>query len=190
MEGLEIHPVELRWDPVERGRLSRPLSNDGPTTRQELRLTPELLDPFSRHFWVTLVVAIACGGVIGLERQLRGKPAGVRTAMLICLSTALFVDLGRAVAAPGTDPTRVLAQVVTGVGFLGAGVMIAREGTVTGVTTAAVIWALAAIGVTIGLGYVPAAVVLSFVVVGILSGVEKLESGVKILTRGAYSRDE
>jgi putative Mg2+ transporter-C (MgtC) family protein len=84
-------------------------------------MTPELLDTFSGPFWVTLLVAIACGGTIGLERQVRGKPAGLRTAILICPSTALFVHLGRAVASPGMDPTRVLAQVVTGVGFLGAG---------------------------------------------------------------------
>lgn len=152
-------------------------------------MTPELLDPFSRHFWVTLLVAVACGAIIGLERQLRGKPAGVRTAILICLSTALFVHLGRSVAAPGTDPTRVLSQVVTGVGFLGAGVMIAREGTVTGVTTAAVIWILAAIGAAIGLGYAPAAIALSLVAVGILAGVEQLEAGVRFLRRGAHRRN-
>lgn len=153
-------------------------------------MTPELLDPFSRPFWVTLLVAVACGCIIGLERQLRGKPAGVRTAILICLSTALFVHLGRGVGGVGTDATRVLSQVVTGVGFLGAGVMFAQNGTVTGVTTAAVIWILAAIGVTIGLGYAPAAVVLSLVVVAILAGIEGLEKAFQALTRGAHSRDE
>ena len=68
--------------------------------------------------------------------------------MLICLSTQVFVSLGGA----GTDPSRVLGQVVTGVGFLGAGVILARGGAITGVTSAAVVWVLAAIGSTVGLG--------------------------------------
>ena len=91
-------------------------------------------------FWKTIGVAILCGGIIGMERQLRGKPAGVRTSILICLGTSIFIHLASGITAEGTDPTRVLGQLVTGVGFLGAGVMFANQGVVTGVTTAAVIW--------------------------------------------------
>ena len=81
-------------------------------------------------------------------------------------------------------------QIVTGIGFLGAGVMFSRQGIVTGVTTAAVIWMLAAIGAAIGIGYFTGAVVLSVVVVAILVGVELLESSVKWLTRGVHRREE
>lgn len=146
----------------------------------------EYFDPLGRPFWIVIGVAIACGAIVGFERQIRGKPAGVRTSILVCLGTAVFIHLGSAVVGPGSDPTRVLSQVVTGVGFLGAGVMISREGTVTGVTTAAVIWILAAIGAAIGLGLYRGAIALAFVVVAVLIGIEMLESSVNWLTRGSH----
>ena len=150
----------------------------------------EYFDPFERAFWVTVGVAVLCGATVGLERQLRGKPAGVRTAILICLGTSVFVHLGAAVTTAESDATRVLGQLVTGVGFLGAGVMFSREGVVTGVTTAAVIWVLAGIGAAIGLGYFLGAIALSAVTVAVLVGVELLESSLIWLTRGVHRREE
>jgi putative Mg2+ transporter-C (MgtC) family protein len=102
-------------------------------------------------------VAILCGGLIGIERERRGKAAGFRTNTLICLGSAiymfasdlLFLRLG----ITNTDPTRIAAQVVTGIGFLGAGTIIQSQGTVTGLTTAATIWVVAGIGVLIGAGF-------------------------------------
>lgn len=102
-------------------------------------------------------VAILCGGLIGLERERRGKSAGFRTNTLICLGSAiymltadlLFIQMG----ITNTDPTRIAAQVVTGIGFLGAGTIIQSRGTVTGLTTAATIWVVAGIGVLIGAGF-------------------------------------
>jgi putative Mg2+ transporter-C (MgtC) family protein len=134
------------------------------------------LDPDSPVFWFRLGTAILCGGIIGLERQLRGKAAGIRTSILICLGTELFVSLGASFGGERVDPTRVLAQVVTGIGFLGGGVILAREGLIVGVTSAAVIWVLAALGSLIGLGYLSAAIILTLVTVGLLLGVELLES--------------
>jgi putative Mg2+ transporter-C (MgtC) family protein len=134
------------------------------------------LDPDSPAFWFRLGTAILCGGIIGLERQLRGKAAGMRTSILICLGTELFVSLGASFGGERVDPTRVLAQVVTGIGFLGGGVILAREGLLVGVTSAAVIWVLAALGALIGLGYLPAAIVLTLVTVGLLLGIELLET--------------
>lgn len=150
----------------------------------------ELIDSVDRPFWIVIGVAILCGSIVGLERQLRGKPAGVRTSILVCLATAVFVHLGSSIVAPGADPTRVLGQVATGIGFLGAGVMFSRQGVVTGVTTAAVIWLMAAIGATIGLGRNAVAIALSIVTVVILVGVELLESSVQWLTRGVHDRKE
>jgi putative Mg2+ transporter-C (MgtC) family protein len=146
----------------------------------------EFFDPLGSAFWTVIGVAILCGGVVGLERQVRGKPAGVRTSILVCLGTAVYLHMAATVAGPTTDPTRVLGQLVTGIGFLGAGVMFAHEG----VTTAAVIWVLAAIGASIGLGHYRGAIALAFVTVGILIGVELLESSVKWLTRGVHRRNE
>jgi putative Mg2+ transporter-C (MgtC) family protein len=134
------------------------------------------LDPDSPAFWFRLGAAILCGGIIGLERQLRGKAAGIRTSILICLGTEIFVSLGASFGGERVDPTRVLAQVVTGIGFLGGGVILAREGLVVGVTSAAVIWVLAALGALIGLGYLAAAIILTLATVGLLLGVELLES--------------
>lgn len=142
--------------------------------------------PLHPEFWSIVGIAVVCGTIIGFERQLRGKPAGIRTSILVCLSSAVFIHLS-AVNVGFGDPTRVLGQLVSGVGFLGGGVMFARDGLVSGVTTAAVIWVLAAIGAAIGLGHGTDALVLSVVVVAILVGVHLLETVVRRLTRGVYA---
>lgn len=142
-------------------------------------------DPFSLSFWITVGMSLVCGGIVGLERQLRGKPAGIRTSILICLSTTIFIHLGT-LAGDGADPSRVLGQVVTGVGFLGAGVIISREGMIVGVTTAAVVWALAAIGATIGFGYYAGAFALSLFTVTVLWVMDYLEARVATFARGVH----
>ena len=146
------------------------------------------LDPRTTEFWLRLGASVFCGGIIGLERQLRGKPAGIRTSILICMGTQLFVSLGSSFVGERVDPTRVLAQVVTGIGFVGGGVILAREGAIVGVTSAAVIWVLAALGSLIGLGHLLASIVLTFVTVGLLLGVELLESVFRRLREGATER--
>jgi len=115
----------------------------------------------SNIFWIGLVVSIICGSLIGLERQLRGKVLGIRTCVLICLGTQVFVRLGTGFEPNLADPTRVLGQVVTGIGFLGAGVILARGDLLTGVTSAATVWILAAIGATAGIGRFTEALCLS-----------------------------
>jgi putative Mg2+ transporter-C (MgtC) family protein len=152
-------------------------------------LSYDPLNPDSQAFWLRLGTAILCGGIIGLERQLRGKAAGIRTSILVCLGTQLFVTLGASFGGDRVDPTRVLAQVVTGIGFLGGGVILAREGAIVGVTSAAVIWILAALGSLIGLGHLLAAIVLTLVTVGLLIGVELLESVFRRLREGAAERE-
>lgn len=147
------------------------------------------LDPESRAFWQHLGTAILCGGVIGIERQLRGKAAGIRTSILICLGTAIFVALGASLSPDHADPTRVLAQVTSGIGFLGGGVILARKGLITGVTSAAVIWVLAALGAMIGLGHLRATLVLTLATLGILLGVELLEGAFRKLRQGATDRE-
>jgi len=147
------------------------------------------LDPLQSDFWIAVAVASLCGALIGIERQLRGKPAGIRTSMLICFGTMLFVRLGSEVVGSSGDSSRVLGQVVTGVGFIGAGVMLAREGLVRGVTSAAVIWTLAAIGAQVGFGRYSSAVASALVVLIVLSGVQLLEQGVLRLRRGDYAAE-
>jgi len=103
-----------------------------------------------------LVLAVLMGGAIGLERQIAGKPAGLRTNILICLGSALMMDLSMNLAGPDGrvgDPARLAAQVVAGIGFLGAGTIMQAKGTISGLTSAATIWTVAAIGLTIGAGF-------------------------------------
>jgi putative Mg2+ transporter-C (MgtC) family protein len=147
------------------------------------------LDPETRVFWQHLGTALLCGGLIGIERQLRGKAAGIRTSILICLGTSIFVELGSSIDAAQVDPTRVLAQITSGIGFLGGGVILARKGLITGVTSAAVIWVLAALGGLIGFGHLRAAIVLSLVTLGVLIGVELLEGMFRRLQQGATDRE-
>ena len=139
-------------------------------------------------FFSIVTLSMLCGAIIGLERQIRGKPAGMRTSMLVCLGTAMFVHLGAQFGGPGVDQTRVLGQVITGVGFLGAGVMFSREGTVLGVTTAAVIWVLAAIGASIGLGQYHLGIGLAIACVTILPSCEWAERSFAALSRGVHAK--
>lgn len=138
-------------------------------------------------FGFQIGVAVLCGSIVGVERQLRGKAVGIRTSIMICLATQVFVRLSVELAhgAVVSDPTRVLGQVVTGVGFLGAGVILARGGAITGVTSAAVVWMLAAIGSTIGGGRALEALSLSIVVIVVLIGVRMLEKAFKRLAGGS-----
>ena len=120
---------------------------------------------------VTLVIcAMVCGTLIGLERRAHDKPAGRRTMALICVGSAIFTLTSMVVAGgadPG-DPGRIAAQVVTGIGFLGAGAIIREGTTVIGLTTAATIWVVAAIGILIGAGYAAGGLALTFLVLGML----------------------
>lgn len=113
-----------------------------------------------------LVLAVIAGGLIGLEREVVHKPAGLRTHMLVCLGSALFT-LITIEAFPSGDPIRIAAGIAMGIGFLGAGTIFKSKDEVHGLTTAASIWAVAAVGMGIGLGYyliTAVAVILIFVI--------------------------
>ena len=141
----------------------------------------------SDYFEITLhlVIALAAGGIIGLERSYHGRPAGFRTHALVCLASSALMILtvyhGRWFEAASLervaiDPTRMAQGIMTGIGFLGAGVII-REGlTVRGLTTAASIWITAAIGILIGVGfYFPAgiAAALTLIVLSVFRWIER-----------------
>jgi len=138
--------------------------------------------------WQGLLTTLACGAIIGLERQLSGKPAGIRTSCLICMGTYIFVGASLGLTGQYGDPSRVVGQVVTGIGFLGAGVILTREGAILGVTSAATIWVLAAIGVMAGLERFSTAIALSLVTILILVGVNLLERSFRFLQRGVHAK--
>lgn len=99
-----------------------------------------------------LVVSLLLGSLIGMERETHGRPAGLRTHILVCMGSTLFTICSYVIAGPNNDPGRIAAQIVTGIGFLGAGTIIHQGSVVRGLTTAASIWAVAAIGLSVGIG--------------------------------------
>lgn len=133
---------------------------------QELRL--ELL--------LQLVLAVLLGGAIGLERELKGKPAGLRTNILIIMGATLFTVLSFRLAQGRGDPARVAAQILPGVGFIGAGTILHLRGSVTGLTSAATIWVVAAIGMALGAGAYVEALGTAFVVMAVLAGLGRAEA--------------
>ena len=114
------------------------------------------LTPLDVELMARVLLSFALGGVLGLERERTGRPAGLRTHMLVCAGSVCFTLAGiYGFAGPPTsnrDPARVAAQIVSGVGFLGAGTIFRTPSTVRGLTTAASIWLVAAIGMLIGAG--------------------------------------
>ncbi|MDN3640813.1 MgtC/SapB family protein [Simiduia curdlanivorans] len=138
--------------------------------------------------WYSVGMALLCGGVVGLERQLRGKPVGIRTSILIVLGTYIFIAASISVSSHMTDPSRIIGQVITGIGFLGAGVMLARKGVVVGVTSAAAIWVLASLGVCIAIGKLFVAFKFSLIVVFVLAGVDLLEEYSQAFSKGVYRK--
>src|SRR5256714_8018264 len=115
-----------------------------PSARQYHSAVPNLID-----LMVRLLVALVLGAIIGLERERQERAAGLRTVTMVALGSCLFTVVG-AFGFSQTDPSRVAAQIVTGIGFLGAGTIFLRKDLVRGVTTAATIWAVAAIGMAGG----------------------------------------
>lgn len=101
---------------------------------------------------IKVVIALVLGGLIGLQRELDQEPAGLRTHMLVCLGSTLFTMLSLTAPA-NSDPTRIAAGIVTGIGFLGAGTIFKDNDRVKGLTTAADLWVIAGIGMAIGFGY-------------------------------------
>ncbi len=116
---------------------------------------------------------------MGLERELRGKAAGLRTNILICVGAALFTQLSIEMADGRGDPARLAAQIVTGVGFIGAGTILHSRGAVTGLTSAATIWVVAAIGVALGSGAVLEGVGVTLLLLLVLRGLGWLEGHVR-----------
>lgn len=140
-------------------------------------LWSDLFTPQRIDLWLSLGLAALLGGAIGVEREIRGKSAGLRTNILICVGAALFTHLSVLLARDGGDPTRIASQVVTGVGFLGAGSILRRGVGVRGLTTAATIWIVAAIGVAVGVGARIEAIGATLLVILVLTVVQKFEPG-------------
>jgi len=134
---------------------------------------------FEVEIALRIVVAGILGGVIGLERETRQRPAGFRTHILVCTGAALIMIISQYMYmdfAPGSvNLGRLGAQVISGIGFLGAGTIIRDKFSVKGLTTAASLWAVACIGLAVGIGYFYIAIITSFVILITLRLLSKLE---------------
>jgi putative Mg2+ transporter-C (MgtC) family protein len=139
---------------------------------------------FTNQYWPTieivikLLMAMVCGGAIGFERELSRKAAGLRTNVLICMGAALFMIVSRHISggAPYTDPARLVAQVVAGIGFLGAGVILQSRGSITGLTTAATIFVVGAVGISIGEGMFSIAIIATVLIIVVLVLLRRVEA--------------
>jgi len=140
-------------------------------------------DAIRLELLIKLLVAVVLGGAVGLEREMSGKPAGLRTTILICVGAALFTHLSITIGLisqtsagqPYGDVTRIAAQIVTGIGFLGAGAILHERGSVLGLTSAATIWAVAAVGMAVGSGAYAEAVGTTVMVCIVLIGLRPIE---------------
>ncbi len=143
------------------------------------------IEPFN---WLALLCCAITGTLIGSERQTRGKPVGIRTSILIVGGTYIFMTLVVSLSPNSLDQSRVLGQIITGIGFLGAGVMMTQDGKIHGVTSAAVIWVLAGLGLMIGLGYFKQSIIFTLLMLSVLLGVDRLENSFQALRRGVHQR--
>lgn len=148
-----------------------------------------MIDPVFQEMALRILLAAILGLVVGFERWYKGKAAGIRTYALVSMGSALFTVLsiygfGQSF---GVDPSRVAAQVVVGVGFIGAGMIFFRDGGVRGLTTAAGIWASSAIGMAVGLGFYAISIYTVVITLLILAGIRLVE---KLILRPPDSERE
>jgi len=130
------------------------------------------------HPWLEILLvadSILCGALIGIERERKLKPVGLRTMILICLGSTIFTLISPILETSTGESGRVAAQIVSGIGFLGAGAIIQGSSSVRGLTSAALIWTTAAIGMVIGAGLGGAGFALSILLLMILMIVTRME---------------
>jgi putative Mg2+ transporter-C (MgtC) family protein len=127
-----------------------------------------------------IIVATICGLIIGWERETKNKVAGIRTHIIVCVGACLFTATGFILGEQyHVDPTRVIGQIITGIGFLGGGVIFKHEDKINGVTSAAFIWLIAAMGVMVGIGYLFSTLLFTIGLLVVLILLQKLEDKIK-----------
>jgi len=136
---------------------------------------PDIARALRIDLLLELLLATLLGGAIGIEREMKGKPAGLRTNILICLGAVLFTHLSLRIGGH-ENPDRIAASIITGVGFIGAGTILHTRGSVTGLTSAATIWVVAAIGMALGKGLHYEAAGATLLVMLVLAGLARAET--------------
>ncbi len=141
---------------------------------------------------IRLILAIAVGAVIGYERQMKGHPLGIRTNVLVCVSSTTIMMLSKAMVAETfqlynmiADP-RLAQQVITGIGFLGAGTIVHSDSNIKGLTTAATVWSVGCIGLVIGFGWYPLALLTTGIVFGALFVMDQISRRIDIKSQSYH----
>ena len=129
---------------------------------------------------IRLFLALLLSGLIGMEREKKSRPAGLRTHVLVCVSSTLVMLTSIYIykSIGGTEPTRLGAQVISGIGLLGAGTIIRQGASIKGLTTAASLWAVACVGLSIGAGFYEGAIIVSIIIYASLFLLRKFEKGI------------
>ncbi len=140
-------------------------------------MNPELSLDLQIELAVRLAAGLVLGAIIGFERELHRQPAGFRTHSLVALGAALFTIVSAyGFSGPLVDPTRIAAQIVSGIGFIGAGTILQYRGNIRGLTTAASLWSVAAIGTAAGAGLVVMAIIGTMLILVVLALLDRVES--------------
>ncbi|HEX2194951.1 MAG TPA: MgtC/SapB family protein [Candidatus Limnocylindria bacterium] len=140
-------------------------------------MNPELTLELQIELGLRLTAGLVLGAIIGFERELHRQPAGFRTHSLVSLGAALFTIVsGYGFSGDMVDPTRIAAQIVSGIGFIGAGTILQHRGNIRGLTTAASLWSVAAIGTAAGAGLLVMAVVGTILILVVLSLLDQVEA--------------
>ncbi len=134
-----------------------------------------------------ILIALVVGAIVGAEREYRSKSAGLRTMILVSLGSCLFTILSVRIGMP-SSADRIAANIITGIGFLGAGVIFKDENRVSGITTATTIWMVAALGMAIGSGHYQAAAVGTVAVIIVLIFLAPMQNVIELLNRTRYYR--
>ena len=135
---------------------------------------------------IRILAAVLCGGAIGLERGMKNRPAGLRTYMLVCVGSCLIMLTNQCLyqVSGAGDPMRLGAQVVSGIGFLGAGtIIVTRHNQIKGLTTAAGLWSAAGVGLALGVGFYEAALIAGFAIFVVLTLLQRLDDQMRSKTR-------
>jgi putative Mg2+ transporter-C (MgtC) family protein len=140
-------------------------------------MNPELSVGLQIELAARLTAGLVLGAIIGFERELHRQPAGFRTHSLVALGAALFTIVSAyGFSGPAVDPTRIAAQIVSGIGFIGAGTILQHRGNIRGLTTAASLWSVAAIGTAAGAGLIVMAVVGTILILVVLALLDRIEA--------------
>lgn len=131
-------------------------------------------------FGTKVLIATMCGLIVGWEREMKNKVAGIRTNVLICVGSCILTATSAYLCQNSSyDPTRIIGQIVTGIGFLGAGVIYKHEDKIVGVTTASFVWVMSSIGILTGLGFKIVPIVLTVGLLIVTALLQKLETKIK-----------